>query len=382
MLHKRFNPEKNIKAWSFLLSRNVLALGVLVSVSVLSLSALPIQAIRFATNPLITPQSSPSLGQNINGPSVIRVPGWIANPLGKYYLYFAHHNGLFIRLAYADSLHGAWRIYTPGVFPLSRLSGSMFSDHVASPDVHIDSANQRLLLYFHGVAPNGQKTGVAISTDGLNFTPKSGVQFPPLPDTLGDFYFRVFGFQGYKFAIAKNANIGGELLRSTDGLTPFEKGSELITNMRHSAVSVRGTNLFLFYTKAFDAPERIYMSTMSLSGDWKTWTPSAGVEILRPILNYEGANLPIAPSNWGLADTAVNQLRDPAIFEDSGRVYLFYSIAGEQGIAAAELTGLDPVAIRPSLRRQKTPRLAPFLLNGGIGITLDGRKLQFEKSTP
>ena len=26
---------------------------------------------------------------NINGPSLVRVPEWVENPLGKYYLYFA-----------------------------------------------------------------------------------------------------------------------------------------------------------------------------------------------------------------------------------------------------------------------------------------------------
>jgi hypothetical protein len=34
----------------------------------------------------------------------------------------------------------------------------------------------------------------------------------------------------------------------------------------------------------------------------------------------------------------VNQLRDPAIFEEDGRIYLLYAIAGEQGIAIGELT--------------------------------------------
>jgi len=33
----------------------------------------------------------------------------------------------------------------------------------------------------------------------------------------------------------------------------------------------------------------------------------------------------------------VNQLRDPAIFEEDGRVWLLYAIAGESGIALAEL---------------------------------------------
>ena len=66
---------------------------------------------RFPTNPLITPASSPTLGENINGPSVIRVPSWLPNPLGRYYLYFAHHAGTFIRLAYAGDLQlDRWQI--------------------------------------------------------------------------------------------------------------------------------------------------------------------------------------------------------------------------------------------------------------------------------
>jgi hypothetical protein len=30
-------------------------------------------------------------------------------------------------------------------------------------------------------------------------------------------------------------------------------------------------------------------------------------------------------------------MRDPAVFEEDGRTWLFYSICGEQGIAGAEL---------------------------------------------
>src|SRR6185503_14642331 len=52
---------------------------------------------RLAGNPMIYPSMMPSgIGANINGPSLIRVPSWIPNPLGKYYLYFAHHKGRYI----------------------------------------------------------------------------------------------------------------------------------------------------------------------------------------------------------------------------------------------------------------------------------------------
>jgi len=51
------------------------------------------------------------MGANVNGPSLIRAPAWLPNPLGRYYLYFAHHQGAYIRLAYADRLEGPWRTY-------------------------------------------------------------------------------------------------------------------------------------------------------------------------------------------------------------------------------------------------------------------------------
>ncbi len=66
---------------------------------------------RFAENPIITPVLSPGIGINIQGPSLIRVPAWIPNPLGRYYLYFADHKGSYIRLAYADELAGPWTIH-------------------------------------------------------------------------------------------------------------------------------------------------------------------------------------------------------------------------------------------------------------------------------
>src|SRR5207253_325786 len=52
---------------------------------------------RFTTNPIIRPGLDDRMGDNINGPSLIRVPDWIEKPLGRYYLYFAHHDGDYIR---------------------------------------------------------------------------------------------------------------------------------------------------------------------------------------------------------------------------------------------------------------------------------------------
>ena len=49
------------------------------------------RVLRFLENPIIHAQLDDQIGTNINGPSLIRVPGWVSEPLGRYYLYFAHH---------------------------------------------------------------------------------------------------------------------------------------------------------------------------------------------------------------------------------------------------------------------------------------------------
>lgn len=47
--------------------------------------------------------------------------------------------------------------------------------------------------------------------------------------------------------------------------------------------------------------------------------------------------MPVLPSYRGAISLEVNQLRDPAIHEEDGRVYLLYAVKGEAGIAIAEL---------------------------------------------
>jgi hypothetical protein len=44
---------------------------------------------RLADGPIIGPHLHPSIGMNIQCPSLIRGPDWIEDRLGAYYLYFA-----------------------------------------------------------------------------------------------------------------------------------------------------------------------------------------------------------------------------------------------------------------------------------------------------
>jgi hypothetical protein len=299
---------------------------------------------RFLNNPILVPEMLlGDDGANINGPSLIRVPPWVDEALGKYYLYFAHHIGANIRLAYADDLAGPWNVYDAGTLRLgdticNDIAGSIYADykHVASPDVHVDHESQQIRMYFHcpvyisGPVENDnsykQVTLLATSSDGLSFE--------PLSEPLGNAYFRVFQWDEYSYAIS----MPGVFYRSADGLSGFEEGPTLFSeDMRHSAVIIRDEKLLIFYTMVGDKPERILLSEVELLPDWMTWSATEPVTVLEPEFDWEGANLPLEPSFRGTIMEPVRQLRDPAIFVEDGRSFLLYSIAGESGIAIAEL---------------------------------------------
>jgi hypothetical protein len=52
---------------------------------------------RLANGLIIGPDLHPSIGVNIQGPSLICLPDRIDDRLGAYYLYFADHKGRYIR---------------------------------------------------------------------------------------------------------------------------------------------------------------------------------------------------------------------------------------------------------------------------------------------
>ncbi|NLS79379.1 MAG: hypothetical protein GXY76_19180 [Chloroflexi bacterium] len=282
---------------------------------------------RLPANPIIGPHMDERMGENINGPSLIRVPGWVPNPLGRYYLYFAHHQGAYIRLAYADRLEGPWRIHTPGVLDLG---DSFFDRHIASPDVHLVPERREIWMYYHGccrpVEPR-QATRLAISGDGLTFAAREEV--------LGGPYWRVFHWGGWHYALAG----AGLTYRSRDGISGWEQGPNLFTeDLRHLAVRLRGDDLEVFFTYAWDCPERILHATIHLTQDWASWQPSEPVTVLEPEQDWEGGNLELVASRRGAIHEPARQLRDPAIHEEDGHAYLLYSVAGEHGIAIAEIS--------------------------------------------
>ena len=299
--------------------------------------------------PIISVDAFPQLGGNINGPSLIRCPDWIAQPPAKYLLYFAHHEGRSIRLALSDHLRGPWRLHTPAPLHLNdsyfppaiesaRLDPTVREliakgedgnyPHIASPDVWVDHDNREIRLYYHGRLDNGlQCSRVALSKDGVNFTARKKSWPPP----ISGYSNRTTGFTP--------SPCPPELYRSRDGLGNFEAGPCLTNEpIRHHAL-LQPSGAVVAVLDPCRRPARTH----------------SGIRQFRPILTgragdsgkhgkytrrdetWEGADLPAEASKYGGIMQRVNQLRDPAIFEEDGRIFLLYAIAGEQGIGIGEL---------------------------------------------
>lgn len=303
-----------------------------------------LKVMRLATNPIIFPEMGETIGTNINGPSLIRVPEWVKSPLGRYYLYFAHHHGKFIRLAYSDHVEGPWQIHAGGCL---RLDQTPCSDHIASPDVHVDQKNRRIIMYYHGVVHGRKVTNrlpllMRLSRVGgqcsLAATSPDGIRFTSCTHILGPSYFRVFYWFGHYYALG----MPGQFLRSTDGLTSFEGGPVLFNkHMRHAALKTVEDTLYVFYSVVGSCPEHIVFSRIKLTPNWLDWKATLPETVLLPERDFEGGDLKSEISVHGGIHHRVKQLRDPAIFEENNQAYLLYSIAGESGIAVAELIDLN-----------------------------------------
>jgi len=306
-----------------------------------------VTAERLGNGPVIyqgMPGLEGELGDNIDGPSVIKAPSWLKKPLGKYYMYFAHHRGKYIRLAYADKPEGPWHIYEPGTLRLDQMTHCY--NHVASPDALVDDSNKSVILYFHCPVesvdvkrdhPYTQLTFVATSGDARHFN--------PVQESFAAPYLRAFRFGGYTYAIGMSDKKSAypvwlrsaQFYRSKTGMPPFEPGPRIIDEMRHGALFVQGHTLHIFYTIVGDDPERIYHCDVDLRPDWTEWTATAPTEVLRPETKYEGADLPVSQSRGGMSAGRERALRDPGVLDDNGKIYLYYAVAGETGIAVARV---------------------------------------------
>lgn len=119
--------------------------------------------------PLLTPSR---LKYNPTGeiifPCIRGVYDRLANPLGRYYLYYAPHDAPGgICLAYGNSLEGPFTEYPANPIVSNNWQPHYKVSHVSSPHVLWNEDVKELWLYFHG---ENHTTRLARSKDGITFT--------------------------------------------------------------------------------------------------------------------------------------------------------------------------------------------------------------------
>lgn len=301
-------------------------------------------------------------------PSLVKIPDWVApearaHPEAVYYLYWANHYGWYIRLSWSRTIEGPYTEFNGpenrslthpryGVLSFTDSNGGFSFDngvfiyaHISSPEVIIDEANRRFVMFFHDPCNDGQKSFVSTSPDGLNFNPVELGGVPGhgvVPQIFASQYLRPFAYEGDYYGVGMH----GVLCKSPDTnlyiteptTTPLQaswsSSHSPISGVqpRHAAARVRdGRYLDYFFSRRIEN-ERIEMATIDMAaGDWTTWQEMA------PSITLIDNSAP-----WEGEDT-----RDPAIYQEDGNVYLLYAGGGENGIGLALLQGTHPLPAEP-----------------------------------
>jgi hypothetical protein len=319
-------------------------------------------AVRGQTSPILSKQMFQScdlsaLGPdpmgNINGPSIMRVPDWVINPLGAYYLYFAHHKGTSIRLAYADYITGPWCMHPE---PVLHLKNSLFVTndldptsrkhwvngpeylyaHIASPDVHIDPSKKQIMMFFHGLLSDGdQQTRLATSSNGLTFAATA-----PL---LGPSYLRAFQWYDRWYSTHLWGEMGvfdtfskpPEIMPHTS--IPNEITGAPHSKIRHGQMCILQNHAYFVFSRIGDYPEQILLCRIAPALDHAQWRFGPVMTLLSPTHHWEGFGGTVMKSEEGSSKHLGPELRDPCLFYDSGSLWLLYSGGGERGIGLAKI---------------------------------------------
>ncbi len=323
-------------------------------------------------------------GENINGPCLIRLPDWLprekrADKRANYYLYFGHHHGLYIRLAWSERVAGPFYLVDREVgksaFTLGELDSGKkdirrvlseeisMRGHVSSPIVVVDHEKRLFKMYCHAYGvwnrtneKLGQKTFWATSSDGLSFHESIA------PVMLGISYFSPFQVRGRWYAFA-NGGWLYEAPASGETVVPLgfdyrndlwqvrkdffgealesysrQKGEKLF-GVRHVGQFVEGTTVYAFFSSRKDTPERIYCAKIDAGDpDFRRWNVSDLTLVMQAEREWEGGDIPVKESVGGSAKEPLNEVRDPFVFCDrDGKRYLLYCAGGERAIGIASL---------------------------------------------
>jgi len=347
-----------------------------------------IQVERMSGNPMLVHEmySSERSESSIMSGCLIKVPTWVSNPLGKYYLYSAaHHARDHLDLAYADDINGPWTVYDPGVLPIEETCDHGELNHISAPDVHVLEDQKRFVMFFHGDTECfGHQGGIALSDDGITWRSAGyDIRIPA--------YFVVKrAIDGKYYGVGKK----NEIFRSDSLITSrgsskysdkygviYQIPEDPIEGMmypRHSGLRLVEDTMYVLYTNKRDTLEHVKVVRIVNFTDPDTthWIVSEGQSLLRPEYEWEGAELPTTGSPLpGLK----NQLRDPKVYTIDNQDYLCYSLGEENGIGIARIffPGVDYGSVS-----SYNPGVLPILSTSGRRyfdrtlFSLRGRALQ------
>ena len=114
-------------------------------------------------------------------PSLIKMEGRVANPLGKYYLYYAPHKHVGIGLAYAERIEGPWTEY----------EGNPVIEGPAAPDIRWIEEKGKFSMWGHRT---NKRTELWTSKDGLHFEYKGASVDAKHIGTKNASYTRVYEY--------------------------------------------------------------------------------------------------------------------------------------------------------------------------------------------
>ena len=257
-------------------------------------------------------------------PSVVRVAGRIAKPLGKSYLYYAPHDvpgG--ICLAYADKPEGPWHEYTNNPVIARDWSPHYKVSHVSGPDVIWSQKEGKLLLYFHGENP---VTRVASSSDGIHFDYDGEAittrMFPNLSEAS---YGRVFRHslpgKDNRFVMLLMGNDRGTrriyLAWSKDG-RKWDTRPTPVMDPPPGTDQVAGAVLLPWAGKLFlIAHANNSKANFNEGFDLYAAETDAALEQIKPLGKFFDRTL-VSPTNPGVMS--------PCFLEDDGRLWMFFNI--------------------------------------------------------
>ncbi len=257
-------------------------------------------------------------------PSVVRMEGRIAKPLGKFHMYYAPHDAPGgICLAYADKPEGPWREYAGNPIIARDWPPHFKVSHVSGPDAIWSQEDGKLLLYFHG---ENQVTRLASSSDGVHFSYEGEAvttrMFPGLSEAS---YGRVFRHSlpgkdnRYVMLLMGNDHETRRiyLAWSKDGRKWETRTTPLMdpppgTDQVAGAVLLSWAGKYYLVAHAHDSK-----AAFNLGNDLYVAETDAALEHVKPLGKFYERTL-VSPTNVGVMS--------PCFLEDDARLCMFFNI--------------------------------------------------------